>query len=63
MSVLVIAENTNKELKSSTLNCITAASIIDDDIHVCVMGNKCEEVAKIIAEVQKVKKVLHLVDD
>ena len=63
MSVLVIAENTNNELKSSTLNCITAASIIDDDIHVCVMGNKCEEVAKKTAEVQKVKKVLHLDDD
>ena len=33
MSVLLIAEHTNKELKPFTLNAITAASQIDQDLH------------------------------
>ena len=46
MSILVVAENSNKEIKSSTLNSINAASKINDDIHLVVIGNQCEEVAK-----------------
>ena len=60
MSVLVISENTNNELKSSTLNCITAASKIDKEIHVCVIGNQCEDVVKKVSTVQKVKKILKI---
>ena len=60
MSILVVAEHSNKELKSSTLNCITAASKINDDIHVLVVGNKCENVVQQVALVKKVKKVLHI---
>ena len=33
MSILVVAENSNKEIKSSTLNSINAASKINEDIH------------------------------
>ena len=33
MSVLLIAEHNNKELKSFTLNAVTAASQIDTDVH------------------------------
>jgi electron transfer flavoprotein alpha subunit len=62
MSILVIGEHNNKELKSSTLNSITAASVINDDIHVVVIGNNCEEVANRVATTDKVKKVL-LLDD
>ena len=62
MNILVVAENSNKELKSSTLNCIAAASKISDEIHVIVIGNQCEDVAKQVALVEKVKKVLHLDD-
>jgi len=62
MSILVIGEHNNKELKSSTLNSITAASVINDDIHVVVIGNNCEEVANRVATTDKVKKVLLLED-
>ena len=34
----VVSENSNKELKSTTLNCITAAKIISEEIHVVVIG-------------------------
>ena len=57
MSILVVAENSNTELKSTTLNCITAASEINDDIHVITIGNKCEDIASKISKVKKVKKV------
>jgi len=62
MSILVVSENSNKELKSTTLNCITAAKKISDEIHVIVIGNQCEEVVKKVALVENVKKVLHLDD-
>ena len=44
MSVLVIAEHDKSNLKTFTLNAITAASKIDSDLHVLVAGNKCENV-------------------
>jgi electron transfer flavoprotein alpha subunit len=59
MSVLLIAEHNNLNLKVFTLNAIGAASKIDADIHVLVAGNKCENVAKEAAAVPVVKKVLH----
>ncbi len=46
MSVLLIAEHNNSNLKVFTLNAIGAASKIDADIHVLVAGNNCENVAK-----------------
>tara|TARA_B100001175_G_scaffold309436_1_gene311129 strand:+ start:407 stop:1360 length:954 start_codon:yes stop_codon:yes gene_type:complete len=60
MSVLLIAEHNNNEVKPFTLNAITAASQIDQDLHVIVVGNKSEEVAKSISEVPNVKKVIHI---
>ena len=62
MSILVVAENSNKEIKSSTLNSINAASKINDDIHLVVIGNQCEEVAKKAALIEKVKKIIHIDD-
>ena len=62
MSILVVAENSNKEIKSSTLNSINAASKINEDIHLVVIGNQCEEVAKKAALIEKVKKVIHIDD-
>ncbi len=59
MSVLVIAEHDNKNLKVFTLNTINAASKIDADIHVLIAGHKCENVCKEVAAVPLVKKVLH----
>ena len=59
MSVLLIAEHNNSNLKVFTLNAISAASKIDADVHVLVAGNKCENVAKELSAVPLVKKVLY----
>jgi len=58
MSILLIAEHDNSNLKVLTLNAINAASKIDSDIHVLVAGNKCENVSKEVASVPLVTKVL-----
>ena len=60
MSVLLIAEHNNKEIRPFTLNAITAASQIDSDLDVLVAGNSCGDVAKAVSEVPLVKKVLHV---
>jgi len=59
MSVLLIAEHNNKEVKPFTLNAITAASQMDIDVHVLLIGNNCSDVAKALSEMSAVKKVLH----
>ena len=58
MSVLLIVEHNNKELKSFTLNAVTAASQIDSDVHALVIGNNCGDVAKAASELPLVKKVI-----
>ena len=58
MSVLLIAEHNNVKLKPFTLNAITAASKMDTDVHVLIAGTNCENVAKEIASIPLVKKVL-----
>jgi electron transfer flavoprotein alpha subunit len=59
MSVLLIAEHNNKEVRPFTLNAITAASQMDEDVHVLLIGNNCEGIAKSLSEMPAVKKVLH----
>ncbi len=58
MSVLLIVEHNNKELKAFTLNAVTAASQIDTDVHALVIGNNCGDVAKVTSELPLVKKVI-----
>ena len=60
MSVLLIAEHDNKDLKPFTLNAITAASQINEDVHVLVIGFNSDEVSKAISQVPNVKKVIHV---
>jgi len=60
MSVLLIAEHNNKEVKPFTLNTISAASQINEDVHVLVLGSNSESVAKFISEIPNVKKVIHV---
>ena len=60
MSVLLIAEHNNKEVKPFTLNAISAASQINEDVNVLVIGSNSEEVAKSMAQVPNVKKVIHV---
>ena len=63
MSVLLIAEHNNKEVKQFTFNAITAASQVNDDLHVLVIGKNADPVAKSISEVPNVKKVIHVDND
>jgi len=62
MSILVLAEHNNIEMKSSTLNTISAASQIEQEIDVLVTGYQCGELAKKISKCEKVSKVI-LVDN
>ena len=60
MSVLLIAEHNNKEVKPFTYNAITAASQIDQDLHVLLIGHQADNVAKSLSEVPNVKKVIQV---
>jgi len=60
MSVLLIAEHNNKEVKPFTYNAITAASQIDQDLHVLLIGHEADAVAKSLSEVPNVKKVIQI---
>ena len=62
MSILLISEHNNKELKPFTLNAITAASKINEDVHVLVLGHNSDSVAKSVSEVPNVKRVVHIND-
>jgi len=58
MSVLLIAEHNNKELRPFTLNAITAASQIDQDVHAVIIGHNSEQAAKALSALPSVKKVI-----
>ncbi|WP_299942895.1 FAD-binding protein [uncultured Microbulbifer sp.] len=58
MSILVIAEHDNAELKGATLNTVAAAKAIGGDIAVLIAGADCAAVAEAAAKVDGVSKVL-----
>lgn len=58
MTALVIAEHEQGQLKSSTLNTVTAAKQAAGDVHVLVIGNHLAEVAAAAAKINGVSKVL-----
>jgi len=60
MSVLLIAEHNNKELRPFTLNAVTAASLIDADVHALIIGQSCGDAAKALSELPLVKKVIQV---
>jgi len=62
MSILVIAEHDNNELKVSTLNTITAASEIGGDVSVLVVGSESSLVAEQASKISGINSVIH-VDD
>lgn len=61
MTILVIAEHDNAQLKSSTLSALKAAFEIGSEVDVLVAGSGCRTVAEALAAVPGVSKVL-LVD-
>ena len=62
MSILILAEHNNSEVKSSTLNTISAASLISTDIEVLVIGFDIQDICKQISNYKNVAKVLSLDD-
>ena len=62
MSILVIAEHDNKNLKPATLNTVAAANEISGSVHILVAGNSCKSVADEAAALDSVEKVI-LADD
>jgi electron transfer flavoprotein alpha subunit len=58
MSVLLIAEHNNKELRPFTLNAVTAASQIDQDVHAVIIGHNSEQAVKALSALPSVKKVI-----
>lgn len=58
MSILVIAEHDNVQLKAATLNVVAAASKIGGDVHVLVAGANAAAVAQQAAKISGVSKVL-----
>ena len=60
MSVLLIAEHNNKEVRPFTLNAVTAASQIDTDVHAVIIGQSCDAASKALSELPLVKKVIQV---
>ena len=60
MTALVISEHDNSELKGATLNTISAALQLDEEIHVLVAGSNCNTVAESAAKANGVSKVLYV---
>ena len=60
MTSLVISEHDNSELKGATLNTITAALKLDEEIHVLVAGSNCSNVAESASKAEGVSKVLYV---
>ncbi|UCH72980.1 MAG: FAD-binding protein [Rhodospirillales bacterium] len=58
MSILVIAEHDNSELKPATLNTVTAAKALGGEIHLLVAGEGCGAVAEAAAKIDGVAKIL-----
>tara|TARA_Y100000996_G_scaffold86453_1_gene60245 strand:+ start:2236 stop:3165 length:930 start_codon:yes stop_codon:yes gene_type:complete len=58
MSILVIAEHDNSELKASTLNTLTAATEIGSDVDLLVAGSDCSSVVEAAQQIPCISKVL-----
>ena len=58
MSILVIAEHDNEELKGATLNTITAAKEIGTEIDLLIAGFSCETVADQACSIPGIRKVI-----
>ena len=62
MSILVVAEHDNNEIKGSTLNTVTAASEIGGEVSVLVVGSESSSVAEQASKIDGINSVIH-VDD
>lgn len=58
MSVLILVEHDNEQVKSSTFNTVTAARQVSDDLHGLVVGFNCDAVAAAAAHIDGIQKVI-----
>ncbi|MBE2192161.1 MAG: electron transfer flavoprotein subunit alpha/FixB family protein [Alphaproteobacteria bacterium] len=58
MSILVISEHSAGDLKSSTLNCVTAALKLSDDVHLLVGGSDIDNIVQMASQIAGVAKVI-----
>lgn len=58
MSILVVTEHDNSNINPLTLNVVTAAQQLGDDVHLLVAGHNCGAVAEAAAKIAGVSKVL-----
>lgn len=58
MTILIVAEHDNANLKPSTLNTVGAATKIGGDIHMLIAGSACDSAAQQAASIQGVTKIL-----
>ena len=58
MKILVIAEHDNKEIKTATYSCVTAANKIGSDITCLLLGSECNEAVQSLRKLSGVKKVI-----
>ncbi|MDA9594912.1 FAD-binding protein [SAR86 cluster bacterium] len=63
MTALVVAEHNNQELKPVTLNTVTAALELDQNVHILIAGNGCSAVAEEAAKISGTAKVLLVESD
>ena len=59
MSILVVAEHDNDSIKTATLNTVTAAQAIGNDVHILVAGLGCQGAVAAAAEISGVTKVIN----
>ena len=57
MSVLVLIEHDNQNIKASSLNTITAAKKIDKSVHAIVLGENCLKVADQVSKCEGIEEV------
>ena len=57
MSVLVVIEHDNQNVKGSSLNTITAAKKIDKSVHAIVLGEYCSKVTDQISKCEGIEEV------
>jgi electron transfer flavoprotein alpha subunit len=60
MSILVIVEHDQKNVKNSTYHTLAAAFQIGDQVDVCILGNGCESVIAQLKECPNLGKVIFL---
>ena len=63
MSILVIAEHDNNNIKGSTLNTVAAASEISGEISLLVAGSNCTSVLEEAQIINNVSKIISVDDE